>query len=229
MIDLDWWIQDELDDPDAIPPSGYRRWYPKHPFIEDQREDYVQHLDADIASHVTAIIERILDECDPYLAAETVSSHDAVPDQVAELCPARDPVALIVGRYRPRRAIRDSDAFDPDYTEFDHCIGGFQYADNQPTVPVYSEPEMEPDVLLLTEPKTKPKFTERSESDASVDIEITAADRKLIREVTGDQEYEALSDEEIRDLLQCVWMQIEHRLIVDVSEDFGIRLTVEES
>ncbi|MCD2201634.1 hypothetical protein LPA44_17370 [Halobacterium sp. KA-4] len=229
LIDLDWWTQDELDDPDAIPPSGYRRWYPKHPFIEDQREDYVQHLDADIASHVTAIIERILDECDPYLAAETVSSHDAVPDQVAELCPARDPVALIVGRYRPRRAIRDSDAFDPDYTEFDHCIGGFQYAGNQPTVPVYSEPEMEPDVLLLTEPTTQPEFTERSESDAPVDIEITAADRDLIREVTGDEEYEKLSDGEIRDLLQCVRMQIEHRLTVDVADDIGVSITVEES
>ncbi|WP_196808425.1 hypothetical protein [Natrinema sp. J7-1] len=229
LIDLDWWTQDELDNPDAIPPSVYRRWYPKQPFIEDQRVDYVQHLDTDIASHVPAVIERMLDECNPYLTAGTVSSHDAVPDRVAELCAGKNPVALIAGRYRPRLAIRNSDAFDPDYVESGHCIGGFQYTDDQPTVPVYSEPEMEPDILLLTEPTTQPEFTERSESDAPVDIKITATDRELMREVKGDEEYEALSDDDIRDLLQRVWMQIEHRLTVDISDDIGISISVEES
>jgi hypothetical protein len=189
----------------------------------------MQHLDTDIASHVTAITDRILNVCDPYLAAETVSSHDALPDRISQLCTAKNPVALIAGRYRPRLAIRNSDAFDPDYIESDHCIGGFQYTDDQPTVPVYSEPEMEPDILLLTEPTTQPEFTERSESDAPVDIKITATDRELIREVKGDEEYESLSDDDIRDLLQRVWMQIEHRLTVDISDDIGISISVEES
>jgi hypothetical protein len=198
LIDLNWWTQDELDDPDAIPPPDFRRWYPKHPFIEAQRVDSVQYLDGDIASHVTAIIERILDECNSYLAAETVSSQGAVPARVAELSTAKNPVALITGRYRPRCAIRDSDAFDSDYVESDHCIGGFQYTDDQPTVPVYSEPEMKPDVLLLTKPTIQPEFTERVESDAPVDIKITAAKRELIREVKGDEEYDALSDDDTR-------------------------------
>jgi len=228
LIDIGWWTQCDIDDPDAIPPSGYRRWYPKHPFIEDQREEYVQHLDADIASHITVIIDRIFDECDPYLATETVSSHDALPEQVTDLCTAENPVALIIGRYRPRRAIRDSDEFDLDYAESDQCVGGYQYADDQPLIPVYSEPELEPDVLLLTEPATQPTFTEQSESDAPVDIEISATDRDLILEVKGEEEYDELSEDEIRELLQRVWMQIEHRLTIDVSDNIGVSISVED-
>jgi hypothetical protein len=227
LIDLDWWIQDDLDDPDALSPSGYRRWYPKHPFIEDQREDYVQHFDADITSHINAVIERILDECDPCLGTEAVSSHDMLPDRVTKLCSAKDPVALIVGRYRPRRAIRDSDRFDPEFVASDHCMGGFQYAEDQPAIPVYNESELDPDVLLLTEPATQPEFTEWSESDAPVDIEIASATRDLIQEVMREEEYDELSDDEIRDLLQHVWMEIEHRLTIDVSDDIGVSISVE--
>jgi hypothetical protein len=32
----------------------------------------------------------------------------------------------------------------------------------------------------------------------------------------------------IRDLLQRVWLQIEHRLTVEISDDIGISITVEE-
>lgn len=188
----------------------------------------MQYLDADVTPQINAVIERILDECDSYLETETVTSHDALPDRVADLCTAKEPVALIAGRYRPRRAIRDSDRFDPEFVESDHYIGGFQFAEEQPAIPVYSEPELDPDILLLTEPTTQPEFTERSESDAPVDIEITAASRALIQEIKGEEEYEALSDDEIRNLLQRVWMQIEHRLTIEISDDIGVSISTED-
>jgi hypothetical protein len=84
-------------------------------------------------------------------------------------------------------------------------------------------------VHLLTESTTHPEFREPSGSDAPIDIEITGADRDLIREVTGDEGYEKLFNDDIRDILQCVRMQIEHLLTVDIVNDIGVSITVEES
>jgi len=46
--------------------------------------------------------------------------------------------------------------------------------------------------------------------------------------VKGEKEYGELSEYEIRELLQRAWMQIEHRLTIDVSDNIGVSISVED-
>jgi hypothetical protein len=82
------------------------------------------------------------------------------------------------------------------------------------------------DVLVLAGENQPVKVKEYHRENEPVFVDIEKVTRGMLKE-EDPEGFEEMSDEEIRDRLQSVWLQILHYSEIEASDNFGTILTVE--
>lgn len=230
LDDLEWLdvqpYNEEIDDRGA----GFDVFYPKGGFIPDPPAEFIHHLDQRVWNHIDFILQTWLDAAQDHLAETRIDAYDALPDELAKVCrelaeDGRSPRAIIMGGLRATNVLTDSDNLNTDHQPSDEMIGGFSY--NDTTIPVYKDSGSEFDALVLAGSEQPVELTEYRRDDAPVFVKIEKVTRQLLKDL-DPEEFDELSDEDIREKLQCVRFRALYYAQFDTSGTFGTKLIVAE-
>lgn len=180
---------------------------------------------------MNSIIEHWIEQTEDYLSEIKVQSSDLLPEEIGEACVTLDekgdrPNAIMVNGFRASNSIRRSDYFVEGFSEDEDVLGGFSYDDGEP-VPIYSGATRAFDALVLAGDEGALKVSEYQRNGDTVFVDIEEVTRDLLKE-EDPQGFEEMTDEEMRERLQSVWIQIWYYSEIEASSEFGVLLTVEE-
>ncbi|MDG5778984.1 hypothetical protein VB773_07085 [Haloarculaceae archaeon H-GB2-1] len=226
--DLGWF--ESLDYDGEVEGFGFSAFYPKGEFIPDPPAEFVHDVDRRAQSHVDSIVERWLENAGENLKQISVESQDLLVQRVREACSdlaeqGNEPGAIVVSGFRTSNSLTGSEYFDGDISEYEEDIGGFDYGGSEP-VPVYRDSSGDFDVLVLAGEDQAVEVKEYQRKDVPVFVDIKKVTREMLDE-EDPEEFEEMSEEEIRDRLQSVWLQIWYYSEIDASDDFGAILRIE--
>lgn len=229
LDDLGWFEVSEYDG--EVEGFGSNMFYPKGAFISDPPAEFVHNVDQQTQNHVNSIIERWIEQTQDYLSEIEVQSPDLISEKVEEACSTLDedgkrPKAIVVNGFRASNNLTRSDYFVEEFAEIDDVIGGFSYDDGEP-VPIYRGSTRAFDALVLAGDEQALEVSEYQRGGDSVFVDIQEVTRDLLKE-KDPQGFEEMTEEEIRDRLQSVWIQIWYYAEVEASSEYGVLLTVEE-
>lgn len=211
---------DEDDDPRQL---VLNRGMPRGALIEEPPTEYVSPVDREVRQHINGILEYWLDEG---VSKVEVEGHEQLLDAVEKVCEEEGDVkAIVISSIRARQALTRSERFDFDFGDSENLLGGFEI--DSEMVPVYTDSSRDFSVLVLTEPEPKPEITEYKKDGRIVDVKLKEITRELLREERGE-EFEEMSEEEIREQLQGVWIHGYYYWLMDSGDGFGTKITVSE-
>jgi hypothetical protein len=211
---------DELDHSQIV----LNHHMPRGAFIEEPPIDYIKRFDQKVRRHTNGVLEQWFG--DDAIAEIELGSYDELEEKFEAICgDAGDVKAVVVSRIKSRQAIAGSDHFDPDFGDKDDILGGFETGDE--TIPVYVDSSRDFAALLLTG-GNDPQITEYRKDDSAVDVVIEEVTREFLKK-QEDVEFEQLTEEEIRDRLQQVWIHAFYYWNVDQEGRFGKKIVVDES
>lgn len=221
FVDLGWLeieLYDEGDDPRQL---VFNLPLPRGAFIEEPPTEYVFSVDREAREHINGILEYWLDEG---VSQVEVEGHEQLLDAVETVCDKEDEVkAIVISSIRARQALTRIERFDFDFGESDNILGGFETDSGM--VPVYTDSSRDFSVLMLTEPDMEPEITEYRKDGKIVDVKLTEITRNLLREERGE-DFQNMSEEEIREQLQGIWIQGYYYWLMDWEDGFGTKITV---
>lgn len=211
--------------------SGLNIYSPKGAFISDPPEGFVHSVDRRVQNHVNSIIERWIEQTPDYLPQIKVQSHELLPEEIEEACSILDekekrPKAIIISGLRASNSLRRSDYFVERFSENKGVLGGFSYDDGEP-VPIYRGSTRSFEGLVLAGDEQSLEVSEYQRDGDTVFVNIEKVTRALLKE-EDPQEFEEMTDEEIRDCLQSVRIQTRYYSEIEASAEFGVLLTVDE-
>lgn len=226
--DLGWLEVRSYDDELDVEPSGFRAFYQKGGFIPDPPAEFVHHLDQRISNHVDFVMDTWFGENQANLDIERVDGFDKVPEQIARICldhkeSGRTPQAIIVGGYRISNVVRNSDYFGNEFSTTEDIVGGFSY-DGEP-IPVYSDHGRQFGVMILAGENKPVEVKEHQRDDETVFVEIEKVTEDLLKEINPN-DYQELSDEEIRDKLQTVYLRVLYYAELKPADTFGTKILI---
>ena len=210
---------------------GYNVRYPKTAFISDPPVRFVHDIDRRAQNHANSILDRWLTQAEGSLSESEVQSHNLLLDEVIEFCTQLDrqgktPRAVLVSGLRSADSIIRSEYFVEDFSAYDDDIGGFNYSNSDP-IPAYRDSTKNFDVLILAGDGQPVEIREFRRDDRSVYVDIENVTRDLLRDHNLEG-FEQMNEEEIRERLQSVWLQILHYSKFNANDYFGAQLTVGE-
>jgi len=228
LEDLGWLEIQQYDG--EVEGFGYNTYYPKTAFMSDPPVELVQDIDRRAQNHISSILERWLSQAEDYLSKIEVESHDLLLEEVVETCSQfgrneSAPQALVVSGFRATNSITQSEYFVDDFTAYEAAIGGFHYSDSDP-IPVYRTSTRKFDVLILTGEGQPVEVHEFQRDDQPVYLNIEEVTRDLLQEHNPDG-FDEMDEEEIREKLQSVWLQILYYSKFDAVDRFGAQLTIQ--
>lgn len=229
LDDLGWLKVREYDG--EVEGFGSNMFYPKGAFISDPPAEFVHNVDQQTQNHVNSIIERWIDQTQQYLSEIEIQSFDLIPEKIEEACSKLDnngkrPKAVVVNGFRPADSLTRSDYFVEEFAEDEYVIGGFSYDDGG-IVPIYRGSNRAFDTLVLAGDEQALEVSEHQRGGEMVFVDIEEVSRDLLKE-EDPQEFEEMTEEEIRERLQSVWIQIWYYSEIEASSEFGVLLRVEE-
>lgn len=225
--DLGWLEVREYDG--EVEGFGSNMFYPKGAFITDSPMEFIGNIDRQTQNHVNAILERWLEQTQDYLSEIEVPSSELLPEKLEGACSKLDeegrrPKAIVVNGFRVATSLTRSDYVIEEFTE--DVIGGFSYDEGEP-VPIYRGSTRAFDALVLAGDEQALEVSEYQRDGESVLVDIEEVTRELLKE-EDPQGCEEMTEEEIRDRLQSVWIQIWYYSEIEASSEFEVLLTVEE-
>lgn len=229
--DLGWLTVQQYDENLDIVPSGFRTFYPKEGFLPDLPVDVIHSLDRRARNHVDPLLQTWLDNEQDHLLREQIDAYDELPEELVQVCMdlennGRTPQAILVSGFRATNILTDSDCFDGNYQPVEDAFGGFSFNENR--IPVYEDPVGEFDALVLAGSNRPAELIEYQRANTPVFVDIKKVTRRFLEEQDPDG-FPELTDEEIREKLQQVWVEIYYYAQFEASEDFGTILTIDTS
>jgi hypothetical protein len=104
-------------------------------------------------------------------------------------------------------------------------VGEFSFDEGR--VPIYRESIGDFGLLVLAGDDQLVEFTEYQRESESLFVEIEKVTRSLLQELDEDQ-YEEMSEEEIRDKLMDVYVKVFYYAEVNASDVFGAIVKIED-
>lgn len=228
--DLGWLTVQSYTEDLGVDPSGTKEFYPKGGFISESSGEFIHSLDRRAKNHTELLLETWFENEQPNLAEIQLDSYEQLPNTVVQTCldladEEQTPRAILLGRFRARTVVTDSDYFEEDFQPSEDVIGGFTYDDE--IIPVYEDSARDFHTLILTGSDQPAELIEYQRDNAPVFVAIEKVTRELLDELDPEG-LEELSEEEIREKLQRVWLRIFYYAQFNATEEFGTILRVDE-
>lgn len=225
--ELGWLNIQPYDEDVEANQNEYNLFYPKQGFITDPPVDFIHNLNRQVRDHIRALQQAWLDDQEP-LAEKQTNAYSTVPDTLTTVCEEHTeagdtPRAILVSGVRVTNVLTESNTFDSKFQPSEAVIGGFAYDDT--LLPVYRIPSRNFAAVVLFETDQPVTLTEYHRDDAPVFVKIEKVTRQLLEELNSI-DLDKLSDEELRERLQQVKLQAIYYSQLDVSENFGTKITV---
>jgi len=230
LDDLGWLNVCEYDG--EVEGFGTRISYPKGAFIPDPPAEFVHNVDQQTQNHVNSIIEHWIEQTQDNLSQIEVQSYELLPEKVEETCSRLDekgtkPKAIVINGFRASNNLRRSDYFVEEVSEDEDVLGGFSYDDGE-SIPIYRGSTRAFDGLVLAGDGQSLEVSEYQRDRNTVFVDIEEVTHNLLKQ-EDPQGFEEMTDEEIRNRLQSVWIQIWYYSEIEASAEFGALLTVDGS
>lgn len=223
FADLGWLDIEPYDEEDDPRQLVFNLRLPKGAFIEEPPTEYMLSVDREAREHINGVLEYWLDEG---VSEVEVEGHEQLLDAVEKVYEEEGDVkAVLFSSTKARQTITRSDRFDLDFGDSNNIFGGFEI--DSEMVPVYTDPSRVFSLLVLTEPEMKPQINEYRKDGRIVDVKLKEITRELLREERGEN-FEEMSEEEIREQLQGIWIQGYYYWLMDSGDGFGTIISVNE-
>ncbi len=227
--DLGWF--ESLDYDGDVEGFGFNTFYPKGAFISDPPAEFLHNLDRETQNHVRSIVERWIENTGEHLTEVRVESQDQLVQRLRETCSelseqGKEPKAIVVSGFRTSNTLTHSEYFDEDFSRYEDDFGGFDFGGSN-LVPAYRDSGHDFDVFVLAGENQPVEIKEYQRENQPVYVDIEKVTREMLEE-EDPEEFEQMSEEDIRDRLQSVWLQIMYYSEIDVSDHFGAIVTVED-
>jgi hypothetical protein len=208
----------------------YKTFYPKNGFIPNPPAEFIHRLDQQVSNIIDYLTNGWFLEEQEQLEEVTVNEYEALPEEVSEVCSGFEgqdkPVrGIVVGDFRAGRVLRDSNYFVDSYPQRGDIVGEFSFDEGR--VPIYRESIGDFGLLVLAGDDQLVEFTEYQRESESLFVEIGKVTRSLLQELDEDQ-YEEMSEEEIRDKLMDVYLKVFYYAEVNASDVFGAIVKIED-
>lgn len=229
LDDIDWLLTEEYDEDLDINPSGSRAFYPKHGFIPDPPSEFIHNLEQRVRNHIDFLTnDWFIDEREQ-LDEAVIENYDVLPEELGQICSnfeeQEEPVqAIIIGDFRALSVIRDSTGFDDEFRQSDEVVGGFSF--DGYTIPVYRDSTGDFAALVLAGEGQPVCLTEYRRDDETVFVDIQKVTRELLEDL-DEEEFEGMSEEEIREKLQTVLLDIFYYGEIEVTSNFGTLISID--
>lgn len=230
LEELGWLNLEQYSGEDDSKVIDYKTFYPKNGFIPNPPAEFIHRLDQQVSNIIDYLTNGWFLEEQEQLEEVTVNEYEALPEEVSEVCSGFEgqdkPVrGIVVGDFRAGRVLRDSNYFVDSYPQRGDIVGEFSFDEGR--VPIYRESIGDFGLLVLAGDDQLVEFTEYQRESESLFVEIEKVTRSLLQELDEDQ-YEEMSEEEIRDKLMDVYLKVFYYAEVNASDVFGAIVKIED-